>query len=136
MAAFFLLMSAYVVPDKGNRETFFAELELIDKKGNGQGEGSLAWYKKLAFGVLQWVPVSIITWIATIIALAASTYCATSNKPHFAHIWVRFSSCSKLCTLLQTVANTPPLDYDYSHGFHSFRHHLHTSFLQTIKRCS
>jgi hypothetical protein len=61
MPAFFLLMSAYVVPEEGNRETFFAELELIDKKGNGQGEGSLAWYQKLAFGVLQWVPVSIIT---------------------------------------------------------------------------
>jgi hypothetical protein len=45
MAAFFLLMSSYVVPDEGNREAFFAQLEMIDKKGNGREEGSLKWYQ-------------------------------------------------------------------------------------------
>jgi len=90
MAAFFLLMSAYVAPEEGNREAFFEQLEMIDKKGNSQGVGSLKWYQKLSFMVLQWVPVSILTWVATVIALAAGTYCATSNKPHFAHIWVSY----------------------------------------------
>jgi hypothetical protein len=45
MAAFFLLMSTYVVPDGGDRESFFAQLELIDKKGNPQDGGSLKWYQ-------------------------------------------------------------------------------------------
>lgn len=45
MAAFFLLMSAYVVPDERNRDGFFDEMALLDKKGNTQGGGSLAWYR-------------------------------------------------------------------------------------------
>lgn len=92
MAAFFLLMSTYLVPEEGNRESFFAQLELLDKKGNAQGRGSSAWYQKLSFMVFQWVPVSIITCIATIVARADGTYCASSNSPRFAHIWVRKAS--------------------------------------------
>jgi hypothetical protein len=45
MAAFFLLMSSYVVPDGGDRDAFFNELELIDKKSNPQGQESLKWYQ-------------------------------------------------------------------------------------------
>ena len=45
MAAFFLLMSAYLVPEEGDREAFFTQLEMIDKKGNSSGIGSLQWYK-------------------------------------------------------------------------------------------
>jgi hypothetical protein len=45
LAAAFLLMSAYAVPVGGDREAFFAQLELIDKKGNSTGTGSLKWYK-------------------------------------------------------------------------------------------
>jgi hypothetical protein len=88
MAAFFLLMSAYIAPDEGNRESFFAQLEMLDKRGNPQGVGSLGWYQKLSFMVLQWIPVTIISWVATMIALAAGTYCLTSNNIHFAHIWI------------------------------------------------
>lgn len=45
MAAFFLLISTYVVPDDGDREAFFSQLQLIDKKGNELGGGSLQWYR-------------------------------------------------------------------------------------------
>jgi hypothetical protein len=45
MAAFFQLMSSYVVPDGGDRDAFFNELELIDKKSNPQGQESLKWYQ-------------------------------------------------------------------------------------------
>lgn len=38
---------------------------------------------------LQYFPVSIIVWIATAISLAIGTYCAASNKPKFAHIWLQ-----------------------------------------------
>ncbi|KAG0652534.1 Transmembrane [Hyphodiscus hymeniophilus] len=88
MAAAFLLMSAYLVPEEGNRESFFNQLEMIDKKGNSTGSGSWKWYKKLSLLVIQWIPVSILLWIAAAASLAAGTYCGTSNKPHFAHIWI------------------------------------------------
>lgn len=40
------------------------------------------------YGVLQFIPTSIIIWIATAISLAVGTYCKQSNKPYFAHIWL------------------------------------------------
>jgi hypothetical protein len=49
-------------------------------------------WQKLTFGVLQWVPVSIILWIATAISLAAGTYCINSNNIHFTKIWVSFKT--------------------------------------------
>ncbi|MCJ1454278.1 hypothetical protein MMC28_004630 [Mycoblastus sanguinarius] len=88
MAAFFLLMSTYVATDERNRIDLFAEMAPLDKKGYVQGGGSLGWYRKLTFGVLQWVPISLILWIATAISLAAGTYCITSSNIHFAHIWI------------------------------------------------
>ena len=45
MAAFFLLMSTYVVPDERNQRAFFSETALFDKKGTVQGEGSPSWYR-------------------------------------------------------------------------------------------
>jgi hypothetical protein len=109
MAAFFLLMSTYLVPAEGDREEFFSELVQIDVKGRADGQGSLQWYKvnlqmylkllvnkadvdfdsqHLTIGVLQWIPVSIILWIATAITMGTGSYCATSKSLHFAHIWV------------------------------------------------
>jgi hypothetical protein len=38
--------------------------------------------------VLQYIPASIIIWVATCITLGAEVYCAASNSPHFAHIWL------------------------------------------------
>lgn len=37
---------------------------------------------------LQFIPTSIIIWLATVISLAVGTYCGASNSPHFAHIWI------------------------------------------------
>ena len=39
--------------------------------------------------MLQFIPVSAIVWLVTACTLAAGTFCETSNKPWFAHIWVR-----------------------------------------------
>lgn len=38
--------------------------------------------------VLQYIPISIFIWIVTCITVATGSYCATSNNPHFAHIWL------------------------------------------------
>ncbi|KAF2092690.1 hypothetical protein NA57DRAFT_82054 [Rhizodiscina lignyota] len=88
MAAFFLLMTAYIAPNEQSQDDCFAQLALLDKKGNELGGGSLVWFHKLAFMVVQWLPISIILWIATAISLAVGTYCVDSNSIHFAHIWI------------------------------------------------
>lgn len=49
--------------------------------------------------VLQFIPTSLIIWLAAVISLAAGTYCATSNNIHFAHIWI-----SVLKVIVTTVA--------------------------------
>ena len=38
--------------------------------------------------MLQFIPTSIIVWLATAISLAVGTYCKQSNSIHFAHIWI------------------------------------------------
>jgi hypothetical protein len=45
MAAFFLLMTTYIIPDERNRDGALAEIPLVDKKGIALGGGSLAWYR-------------------------------------------------------------------------------------------
>jgi hypothetical protein len=40
------------------------------------------------YGVLQFIPVSILIWIATAVTLAVGVYCKQSNSVHFAHIWI------------------------------------------------
>lgn len=92
MGAFFLLMVTYLTPDERMRDQQFAEMPLVDKKGAALGGGSLTWFRKLEFGVLQYIPISIILWIATAISLAEGTYCINSNSVHFAKIWVSISS--------------------------------------------
>ncbi|OCK91020.1 uncharacterized protein K441DRAFT_642148 [Cenococcum geophilum 1.58] len=46
------------------------------------------WLKRVWYLVLQFIPVSVILWIATAASMAAGTYCATSNRLYFAHIWI------------------------------------------------
>ncbi|KAF2092991.1 hypothetical protein NA57DRAFT_61850 [Rhizodiscina lignyota] len=60
MASFFLLMTAYITPDEGGRDEFFAQMALLDKKGNAAGGGSLLWYH-----------ISIIRIISTFLAIVA-----------------------------------------------------------------
>ncbi len=40
------------------------------------------------YGVLQFIPTSILLWIATAVSLAAGSYCKQSNSIHFAHVWI------------------------------------------------
>lgn len=40
------------------------------------------------YSVLQFIPTSVVVWIATAASLAAGTYCKQSNSIHFAHIWL------------------------------------------------
>lgn len=53
MAAFFLLMTAYVAPDEGPQDEFFAQMTLLDKKGKMMGGGSFGWYRVSTRGYKQ-----------------------------------------------------------------------------------
>lgn len=44
--------------------------------------------QRIWYHVLQFIPVSIVLWVATIATFATGTYCKQSNSFHFAHIWL------------------------------------------------
>lgn len=44
--------------------------------------------QRIWYGVLQFIPSSVIIWIGTIVALAVGQYCRQSNSVHFAHLWI------------------------------------------------
>ena len=52
--------------------------------------------------VLQFIPLMAGYWIAVAATLATGVYCATSNKPKFAHIWL--SIIKGIGTILAIVA--------------------------------
>ena len=55
--------------------------------------------------VFQYTPVALIVAVATDASLAASTYCATSNSFHFAHLWVRFPTAGHKNLLTSTIVD-------------------------------
>ncbi|PVI02447.1 hypothetical protein DM02DRAFT_559880 [Periconia macrospinosa] len=83
LSAFLLLMCDYVLasPDGYHELLEKGMTPSDDTKGK-------AWFKRAWYMVLQFIPTSLIIWAATCITLATDTYCAASNKPHFAHIWI------------------------------------------------
>lgn len=85
IACFLLLLCNYVMAGPNGFDDLFGEGALA---GGRLGTSSPSWLKRTWYLVLQFVPVSAILWIATAISMAVGTYCATSNKPYFAHIWI------------------------------------------------
>ncbi|ENI06331.1 hypothetical protein COCC4DRAFT_135661 [Bipolaris maydis ATCC 48331] len=85
LSSFLLFMCDLVLAHPGGYESLFGE----DARAKGELKAqSPSWLKKTWYGVLQFIPTSIILWIATAISLAAGTYCKQSNSVHFAHIWI------------------------------------------------
>ncbi|KAJ4399857.1 hypothetical protein N0V91_009128 [Didymella pomorum] len=85
LSAFLLLMCDFVLEHPGGFDELFGA-------GAG-GRGALqtkgpAWLKRIWYGVLQFIPSSVIIWIGTIVALAVGQYCRQSNSVHFAHLWI------------------------------------------------
>ncbi|KAF1358543.1 hypothetical protein EJ07DRAFT_166787 [Lizonia empirigonia] len=85
LSAFLLLMCDFVLSHPDGFEDLFGVG--AQSRGALQTKG-LAWLKRIWFGVLQFIPTSIIIWIGTIIALAVDQYCRQSNSIHFAHLWI------------------------------------------------
>lgn len=85
LSSFLLYMCDLVLSHRTGFEALFGQGAqsdgVVDQK-------SPAWLKWIWYGVLQFIPISIILWVATAATLAAGVYCRQSNSVHFAHIWL------------------------------------------------
>jgi hypothetical protein len=97
MTSIFLLFVEWVAPNPLTRDEYFTNLENYKAKGGRFSKdksydtipgGSFAWFKsKWIFIFLSFI-VDIIITIVQEASQAAGTYCNTSMKPYFAHVWV------------------------------------------------
>ncbi|KAK0122058.1 hypothetical protein ONS95_010322 [Cadophora gregata] len=74
LATFFLLLCAFVEENDVERQAFFT------------ASGTMKQYTAATFGAFQFPLLMLILLVVTEITEAAGLYCATSNKPYFAHI--------------------------------------------------
>ncbi|KAI9713527.1 MAG: hypothetical protein M1820_000909 [Bogoriella megaspora] len=104
LTALFLLFVNYVAPDPVTRDAFFNNLPMKDRKGNETGLGSLGWFRK-SWAIVFAYPLiffflSIVEWIT----LGIGKYCANSNKPKFAHIWITlFTNIATTIAVLRVI---------------------------------
>ena len=92
ISAFLLLLCDFVLAGPDGFDDLFGAGATARGQFNTQ---SPKWLKRVWYLVLQFIPVSVILWIATATSMAAGTYCATSTKLYFAHIWVRRKCSSR-----------------------------------------
>lgn len=89
--------------------------------------------------MLQFIPVSTIVWLATVITVATGSYCATSNNPHFAHIWL--TVIKTISTIVSVVAclrfykkkKTQLAPHKVMLKFVAFKGIVGLNFLQTVR---
>jgi Organic solute transporter Ostalpha len=98
LAAIFLLFVEYVAPDPSTRSAYFSNLENRQPRGgrfsNSNKDydivpgGSLRFFKTRWIILFLFLVVEIIITITQEASQATGTYCLTSMKPYFAHVWV------------------------------------------------
>ncbi|KAF2030266.1 hypothetical protein EK21DRAFT_112184 [Setomelanomma holmii] len=107
LSSFLLLMCDFVLSHNGGFDDLFGHGAWT--KGAFAGQ-SPPWLERTWYGVLQFIPTSIVIWIATAVSLAVGTYCKQSNNVHFAHIWI-----TALKLIVTTVAILSALKF-YGHN--------------------
>ncbi|RMZ67547.1 hypothetical protein GMOD_00001486 [Pyrenophora seminiperda CCB06] len=85
LSSFLLFMCDLVLAHREGFDNLFGE--------GAQAKGAIntkspAWMKRMWYSVLQFIPVSVGLWLATVATLVTGTYCKQSNSTHFAHIWL------------------------------------------------
>ena len=97
MMSIFLLFVEWVAPNPLARDEYFTNVENYKSKGGLFSKsksyeiipgGSFGWFKSKWFFIFLSFIVDIIITIAQEASQAAGTYCSTSMKPYFAHVWV------------------------------------------------
>jgi len=96
LAGFFLLLCAFVEESDEERQTYFTTsgttqpyLVRLTHNKFSSWNPLLTVLKAATVGAFQFPVVMLILLVVTEITQAMGTYCATSNKIYFAHIWVR-----------------------------------------------
>jgi hypothetical protein len=88
VAALFLLVLEWTCPDGTDRDKYFDNLALLDKKGNVQPGGSLKWYQKTWCEALQYPLTKLVLSVIQIITQYFGVYCENSMSPKYAHLWL------------------------------------------------
>lgn len=92
---FFLLLLEFISPHDNQRDFFFSGLQVPSKKSGKAPRDGLRWYRRKWMAIFQYPIVQFIVCIATNVTQSPhlNLYCENSNKPYFAHLWVRVTMC-------------------------------------------
>lgn len=149
MASIFLLFIEWVAPDPSTRESYFANVENRKKRGSKFSKdksydvipgGSLKFFKSKWSILFLSLVVDIIIFITQEASQAAGTYCLTSMKPYFAHLWVLVIGHSAIIVgviaVLKTYKLLKPIPEFSSHRpllkLASLKLIVFTNFIQTL----
>ncbi|KAL6705065.1 hypothetical protein ACN47E_007324 [Coniothyrium glycines] len=86
LSAFLLYMCDLVLSQRGGYDELFGAG--AEAGGAVRGNSSPKALRITWYGVLQFIPTSVIIWITTAVTLATGVFCKQSNSIHFAHIWI------------------------------------------------
>lgn len=87
---FFLLLLEFISPHDNQRDFFFSGLQVPAKRSKNPPRNGLKWYRRKWIAVFQFPVLQLLVAIATDVTNSPklNIYCANSNKPYFAHLWV------------------------------------------------
>jgi hypothetical protein len=149
MASIFLLFVEWVAPDPSTLLAYFSTLENRKPQGGrfSKGKsytlipgGSLNWFKTKWSIMFLSLVIDIIITIVQEASQAAGTYCVTSMKPYFAHLWVLIIGHASIIVGVLAVLNLymrlKPIPEFSSHNpllkLASLKLIVLTNFIQTL----
>ncbi|OBT56755.1 hypothetical protein VE04_03929 [Pseudogymnoascus sp. 24MN13] len=88
LAAYFLLLCEYVSPHDHGRDLFFSTIELKDKRARKQGMDGAKWFRQRWICVFQYVLISVLCAIATVVTEAVGVFCQYKIMPRYAKLWL------------------------------------------------
>ncbi|KIV77657.1 hypothetical protein PV11_09443 [Exophiala sideris] len=103
LVSLFLLYVDFVTPEPDTRDEFFSKLENTNKKGQNVPGGRLKWFRRSWRIVFLYLVAYTILIIAQEITQATGSYCATSMKPKFAHVWLQVLEIGSTILVIITV---------------------------------
>ncbi|PSR88690.1 organic solute transporter Ostalpha-domain-containing protein [Coniella lustricola] len=101
---FFLLLLEFISPHDHQRDFFFSGLQIPRKRSKKASKDGLRWYRRKWFAVFQYPIVQLVVSIATDVTNSPhlNIYCANTNKPYFAHLWLNLFHILSLITAVMS----------------------------------
>ncbi|EEQ27197.1 conserved hypothetical protein [Microsporum canis CBS 113480] len=88
LATYFLLLCEYVAPDDPGRDLFFSTIELKDKRAQKKMMNGAKWFRQRWICIFQYVPVSFLVAITTVVTERFGVFCQYKIQPAFAKLWL------------------------------------------------